>query len=265
MKYLVIGNGYVGRRVIALLAKSGRPYIVADRTSDIEAIMASSFTPRVVFNCAGYTGVPNVDACETEKEKTLRDNLLLPQRLVRVCERWSAILVHVSSGCLYQGGPWTEEDPPNFSGSFYSLSKILAEDTVRTWARHYTFRIRMPFSGANEPKNLLIKLKNYPRLINYTNSLSHIDDAVKAMIALVYNQAPFGTYNVVNPGIISTEEIARMMKLKPEWVSREEFSHMIVAPRSECTLSTAKLEQFVDIRPVYDALRKSIKEMKEDL
>ena len=40
MKYLVIGNGYVGRRVIALLAKSGRPYIVADRTSSAIACRA---------------------------------------------------------------------------------------------------------------------------------------------------------------------------------------------------------------------------------
>lgn len=260
MKTLIIGNGYIGSRLVKALP-SHLPYKVIGRQDNIEtAIM--SFAPSVIFNCAGYSGVPNVDACEGEKEKTLRDNLVLPHKLAYLAEKYRIVLAHVSSGCIYQGGPFVESDTPNFTGSFYSLSKKLAEEAIRQWSKHYNLRIRMPFSGAKEPKNLLVKLSSYPRLVNYTNSLTHVDEAIAVMVYLVYMSLPFGTYNIVNPGTISTKEIADMLGISPIWVSHKDFDKMVLAPRSECSLDCSKVLQFVEMRDVRTALSESINQLR---
>lgn len=257
MRSAVIGNGYVGKRIFAALHG---PTKIVLRNDDIEQELAE-YKPTYVFNCAGYTGIPNVDACEVYKEKTLRDNLILPQLLTKLCRKMCIKLVHISSGCVYDGlgKEWSEHDKPNFMGSFYSLTKVLAEESVQAYPQHYIMRIRMPFSEVDERQNLLTKLSGYQRLVNFTNSLSHIDDAVKAIISLAYNQAPYGIYNVTNPGKVTTREIADMLGVQKDWVTRDEFREMVFAPRSECVLDTSKMQALVKIRDIKEALQQSIR------
>ena len=92
-----------------------------------------------VINAAGFTGQPNVDACETAKYECLRGNSVLPGIIREVCEELRIPWGHVSSGCIYSGrrsdgAVWTEEDEPNFSfqspNSFYSRTKALGEEVL---------------------------------------------------------------------------------------------------------------------------------------
>ena len=100
-----------------------------------------------VINAAGYTGKPNVDACELAKEDTIHGNIVWPQILTDWCMLNDIQLGHVSSGCIYSGRrvdgePFTEEDVPNFSFvqnncSFYSGTKAIAEKIVSKWNKNY--------------------------------------------------------------------------------------------------------------------------------
>lgn len=56
----------------------------------------------LVINCAAY--IPGVvDKCEDNKSETLKGNLLFPASLANACEANHTPLLHVSTGCLFNG------------------------------------------------------------------------------------------------------------------------------------------------------------------
>src|SRR6056297_1973810 len=127
MKIALIGaTGYVGPEFASLirardheLATIGRQtcdvYSVDDLTSNLRRSGADA-----VINCAGYTGKPNVDACETDKANCLAGNAVLPGVVAEACHQLELPWGHVSSGCIYTGKRansrgFTEADLPNFS------------------------------------------------------------------------------------------------------------------------------------------------------
>src|ERR1700685_656236 len=55
--------------------------------------------PAFVVNAAGFTGKPNVDACENDKAGTLLGNTLLPQTIAHACAAAKIPWGHISSGC----------------------------------------------------------------------------------------------------------------------------------------------------------------------
>src|SRR6202044_2740324 len=62
-----------------------------------------SARPEFVINAAGYTGKPNVDACETNRAETLLGNALFPAALAHACSSLGIPFGHISSGCIYTG------------------------------------------------------------------------------------------------------------------------------------------------------------------
>ena len=121
----LIGHGYVGKYIQKELEKQ----VIKHEWIDHETQPSAS--TKVIINAGGFTGVPNVDACESQKDKTIDGNVLFPLRLSRWAELRNIPIVHISSGCVYTGykeGGWIEEDAPNFTfdnASFYSASKAL--------------------------------------------------------------------------------------------------------------------------------------------
>jgi dTDP-4-dehydrorhamnose reductase len=300
---LLLGStGYVGQAFATELRRRGHSFIPLTRKAINYADFTLLFDyvrrvkPRFIINAAGYRGRPNVDACEEAREDTLFANTLLPQTIARVCSMTDTPWGHVSSGCIYRGarliyngrtqnveGPelsrlfsehpericgYTEWDEPNFAFrhppcNFYSGTKALAEEGLRGQGRIYIWRPGMPFNERSEPRNLLWRLQHYARVYDGVNSLSHLDDFVRACLDLWERQAPFGIYNMTNPGAISTRQIVEMIGriLKPDrqfeyWSGDEEFhQNGARALRSNCILDVSKLlATGVRIRPVEKAL-----------
>ena len=91
--------------------------------------------PTRVINTAGARGSPNVDWCEDHKDYTVRSNIIGAANLVDCCFVRGIHITHFASGCIYDqdeahpldGTGFTEEDAPNFWGSFYSYSKMVSE------------------------------------------------------------------------------------------------------------------------------------------
>ena len=57
----------------------------------------------LLINCAGYTGKPNVDAVEDNKDVAYKANVDLARNIANVCYLGQIKLVHISSGCIYEG------------------------------------------------------------------------------------------------------------------------------------------------------------------
>ena len=91
MIYLLGGSGYVGTAYQALLTRKGIPFRNL-RRAEVDYTQTAVLTellhrekPAFLINAAGYTGKPNVDACELHKAECLFGNAVLPGRIAEAC------------------------------------------------------------------------------------------------------------------------------------------------------------------------------------
>ena len=210
----------------------------------------------VVINCSGYTGRPNVDACEDNIDDTWYYNVVVPGEIARVCRENDVHLIHVSSGCIYDGyeKEFVETDEPNFGikqkhSSWYSKSKHAGELAVASSGASI-LRIRMPFCATGSKRSVLTKLLSYDYIINQSNSMTNVEDFVCFVGKFLEQPNIWGeTYNVVNPQPVLTSIVVNTLKHhgleNPKWqyISLQElFDMFTTAPRSNCVLSTSKIQ-----------------------
>jgi dTDP-4-dehydrorhamnose reductase len=265
--------------------------------------------PDFLINAAGYAGKPNVDACESARADTLQGNTLLPLTIANACAAARVQWGHVSSGCIYSGAHvvknggisierdlmrpevreiwesnpsslrgFTEADEPNFSFrhppcSFYSGTKALGEESIAGVGQFYIWRLRIPFDEHDSARNYLSKMQRYQRLYDNVNSLSHRGDFARVCLTLWDRRAPLGTYNVTNPGWVTTRGVVELIRrLRPRnrqfefFASDEDFySKGAKAPRSNCVMDVSKLlSTGVELRPVEEALEASLNSWKAE-
>jgi dTDP-4-dehydrorhamnose reductase len=281
---LLGGSGYVGSAFRLALEAAAVPYrnlsrADADYTRDgvLDGVLRSA-RPDFLINCAGYTGRPNVDACELHKADCLQGNSVLPGVIRRACESAGVPWAHVSSGCIYSGvrpdgGGFTEEDAPNFSFrsnhcSFYSGTKALGEEVLAGAESCYVWRIRIPFNEQDGERNYLSKIMRYSRLLDVRNSLTQLDEFARAALQCWRQGAPFGVYNMTNPGSITTREVTELIRrhglAKREFsFFRDEAEFMAVAaktPRSSCVLDASKSQRAgLKMSAVHEAIDKALR------
>lgn len=272
-------SGYVGSAFVRYLDHAGLQYTIIKRT-DCDPFQPWSLAQTLrdrgasfLINCAGYTGKPNVEACELHQTDCLMANSVLPGKIAQACDLASVPWGHVSSGCIFNGArpdgsPFQETDVPNFSFrtnhcSFYSGTKALGEEILAGCSPCYVWRLRIPFDHRDSPRNYLSKLLGYARLLEATNSLSHLDEFVSACLQCWAKRVPMGTYNVVNTGAVNTRQVVRLLQehLAPHrqfdfFESEDEFMRLAAkTPRSNCVLDNTKLRSVgIDMSPIEDAL-----------
>ena len=259
MILLLGASGYIGEAFARELQRRKKEFVPATRKQiDYTRFgplldLLKSKKPEFVINAAGYTGKPNVDACENAKADTLAGNSLLPQTVAHACAAAKIPWGHVSSGCIFSGAKvfengqtkaekdltrpdlhaivektpekiqgFTETDTPNFSFrdlpcSFYSGSKALGEEAIAGVGRSYIWRLRIPFDEVDNARNYLSKVQRYPKIYDNVNSISHRADFVRACLDLWEKRAPFGIYNVTNQGFVTTRQVIALIEkiLKP--------------------------------------------------
>jgi len=313
MILLLGATGYIGEAFTTELRKRKTPFNALSRRdtdyTQFEALLKylRSAKPAFLINAAGYTGKPNVDACEIARADTLQGNSLLPQTIAHACAATGTPWGHVSSGCIFSGAKvtvggetrvekdltrpdlkdlvakrpeaihgFTEDDEPNFSFrqppcSFYSGAKALGEEGIAGVGQSYIWRLRIPFDEFDNPRNYLTKVQRYAKVYDNVNSISHRADFARACLDLWEARAPFGTYNVTNPGFYTTRQVVEILRriLKPDrpfefWESDEEFYRVAAkTPRSNCVLDVSKLlAAGVKIRSVGEALEYSLRNWK---
>jgi hypothetical protein len=239
-------------------------------SSVFEAFLKNSKFDWIV-NSSGYTGKPNVDSCEDDKENCYHYNVTVPLYITKVANKLNIPIIHIGSGCIYSGyeKQYTEQDPSDFgadcsSSSFYSKTKD-AFEKLSTSLDRYIFRIRIPFNGVPEPKNYLYKLLNYDDLISMQNSVTNVDDLVNFTFKFIDKKPDCGIYNVTNPGSIEAQQIIPLLRNAGIENSNWKFIPIPEAKfrvaRSNCILNTDKIKNLgLELENVNLSVAKSIKE-----
>ena len=87
MIILLGASGYIGQAFVQELTRRHWPFLPLSRKQldysrfDLLLNFLRDRKPDFVLNAAGFTGKPNVDACETARAETLQGNTLLPLTL----------------------------------------------------------------------------------------------------------------------------------------------------------------------------------------
>lgn len=289
MIYLLGGSGCVGQAYQALLNRKGVPFRNLRRAeldyTDPKRLADAlrQDRPEFLINAAGYTGKPNVDACELHKADCLFGNAVLPGRIAEACAAAGVPWGHVSSGCIYtgsrpDGSGFREDDTPNFSFrtnncSFYSGSKALGEEVLQGQSNVYIWRLRIPFDHVDSPRNYLTKLMRYERLLEATNSISQLHEFVAATFACWEKRVPFGTYNVTNPGQVTTREVAAMIQKSGVCTKNFQFfsdesefmQKAAKTPRSNCVMDAGKLARAgIQMTEVHEAIDRALKQWTKE-
>jgi dTDP-4-dehydrorhamnose reductase len=277
MYTLILGRGFVGSNLAEHFKHKEIPYrIFSQKELDYtnpdvfrDYISENNNDIKCVISAFGYTGIPNVDACEDNKELCYLYNVLYPMQVVRICEQFAIPVIHVGSGCIYSGYDkvYTEEDTPNFgmysdTSSYYSKCKHVFE-TFAQGRKCYVLRIRIPFTSDLSRKNYFTKLLNYDTLINELNSVTSIADFNHFVVKFMRLFPEYGIYNVVNPEPVKAEEVVWLLEkhgLKnPNWRFIELKDLNTKANRSNCVLSTDKLTKLgLELPATRDSLVRDI-------
>jgi dTDP-glucose 4,6-dehydratase len=287
MKLLVYGSkGWIGSQFMKMVDNTtveGKC-----RLNNIEAVREElkSVKPTHVFCFTGRTHgkigdkvYTTIDYLEQPGKlvDNIRDNLFSPINLAKLCEQQNIHLTYLGTGCIfkYDGehpfekevNGFTEQSPPNFFGSGYSVVKGFT-DQMMTLFPVLNLRIRMPITGKPNGRNFITKIATYEKICSISNSMTVLPELLPMALELA-KQNYTGTLNLTNPGLISHNEILEMYKeiVDPsfEWknFTVEEQSKILVADRSNNYLDTQKLENlFPNVKNIKDSVREMLQQYK---
>lgn len=149
------GAGFIGRRLVSLLAASGHrvialdnlasglPFLAADGVSTVECDVRdedglgaafAKWRPEAVVHLAAVHHIPT---CETERAYSLDVNVTGTERVLAAAEGHGVQrLILASSGAVYDvvEGPLSEDTTPTAPSDNYSLAKVTNEAQARFWA-----------------------------------------------------------------------------------------------------------------------------------
>ena len=255
MSTVVFGGltGWIGQKIVSLLEDSIATSVRMQDRSAVRKLLDTVKPARVIIS-AGLTGRPNVDWCEDHVKEVIDTNVVGILTVVHECNLRNIHVTYLGTGCIYEydndhvigGKGYTEEDTPNFSGSFYSKTKAMVEELLKSYDNVLTLRVRMPISEDLHPRNFVTKILKYERIVNVPNSMSILHDLLPVLIDMSAGKLT-GIYNFVNPGAVSHNEIMEMYKeiVDPShtWTNftLDEQSQILKAGRSNCELDSSKL------------------------
>ena len=276
-RVLICGNGYVGGYVFAQLSKNTSLDVTLESKATLDYtdeyylhdyLKEQRFD--YLINAQGYTGRPNVDAAERDKEACWKYNVQVPVMFNTVCRELHVQPIHITSGCIFTGydKAWSEVDEPNLgvfnpTSSFYSTSKHAFESVSDNGI---TIRIRMPFCDTLNDRSYLTKIHKYDNLISAVNSKTYIPELVDFIEQIIEDERKgHDVVHFTNSEPLETAGVVELMKEYElenpnwSWVDIEELD--LAAGRSNCVLDTTKVKEeygFIQLTET-EALRKALK------
>jgi 3,5-epimerase/4-reductase len=211
--------------------------------------------PSHTMMAAGITGRPNIDWCEDHKVETIRTNVIGTLNVADLTLQRGIHNTVYATGCIFKyddkhpmgsGIGFTEEDAPNFDGSFYSKTKGFMEPMLACYENTMILRVRMPVSDDLIHRNFVTKIAKYEKVVNVPNSMTILHEMLPASLAMA-QKGLTGVYNFTNPGVISHNEVLDLFtkyidtNYKYQNFSVEEQAKILKADRSNNELDTTKL------------------------
>tara|TARA_R110000751_G_scaffold275352_1_gene376209 strand:- start:1305 stop:2123 length:819 start_codon:yes stop_codon:yes gene_type:complete len=210
MKGLIFGTGKLSNH----LTRSTCWTAVSRQTCDISNIdsvreQVKIYQPEVIINCAAKT---NLEYCDENKTDAYNTNTLGVINLLHLCEENNIKLVHISSGCLFDGNETisTEESTPT-PAAWYTHTKVWADEYLQNYGYedYLILRPRQMISAIEHPTNMLTKFANYGTIYAHKelNSLTCVEDFIDMLEHLVSINAK-GIFNCSNDGVVTPYQIA---------------------------------------------------------
>lgn len=208
--------------------------------------------PPVVINTAALI---NLEYCERNKEECYAVNTVGAVNVARACDALGWKLVHISSGCVFDGmgtgKEYSEEDEPT-PASYYAYSKAEADRLILNAKFDIPILILRPrqlVSAIPYKTNLLTKFLGVPqpaRFIESANSITCIENFCD-MVDHLLTVGATGIFNCANEGTISPYEIAVKLtklnpNLNPQPVDYQEYLNSIEVKRVNTVLDISKLK-----------------------
>jgi dTDP-4-dehydrorhamnose reductase len=229
MRAVVLGaEGLLGSELVRQLHRNehftvkGISHAQLDVT-DSEAVrqMILERHPDVIWNCVAYNAV---DTAESKRNESKLLNVDVPKLLAELCKEYAITLVHFSTGSVFDGlsrSGYVEDAQAN-PQSVYAATKYTGELAIKNnLPEHYIIRLNWLFGPAGKSKR---SKQSFPDIVL---RLAHAEDAepirmvndeiatptysvdlAQAAIALIVDQAPFGTYHLTNSGQASWYDLA---------------------------------------------------------
>jgi dTDP-4-dehydrorhamnose reductase len=253
-------RGWIGQQLVKLLNKD---IIISDtRITSFEDVMKDlqKHHPTHVISTIGRTSgyindtlIPNIDYLEYpgKLKENIRDNLYAPLMIAMATKELNIHYTYLGTGCIFeylQDDPkyqFTEDDSPNFFGSSYSITKGYTDTIMQEFKNVLNVRIRMPITYTTHPKDFITKISGFDKICSFPNSMTVLDDLLPVMIDLTIKNVK-GTVNLVNPGVISHNDILQMYKFYVDnnhnWENVEFDAISLKSQRSNNHLNTTLIE-----------------------
>lgn len=272
------GKGWIGSQLLPYLETRFDKVMTIDHTraDDEEAveILLAELQPTHVISLIGRThgeGCNNIDYLEKPGKlvENLRDNLYAPLVLALLCKEKGIHYTYIGTGCIFsRDNPaslsYGENDRPDFFGSSYSIVKGFTDRLFHHSSvcnNMLNIRIRMPISDDLHPRSFVTKLLGYTKVCSIANSMTVLPSLLP-IIADLMTRRHTVTVNMVNPGIISHNEILQMYKdlVDPqfEWknFTIDEQNEVLASKRSNNCLDTTLLTSlYPNVMDVHAAVR----------
>jgi dTDP-4-dehydrorhamnose reductase len=206
---LIIGNGKVSQ----LIRRSGdavlsRPNVDLRSKESIQKAV-NEIRPTAVINCAAVT---NLEYCQDNKVEAYETNTLGSNNLLEVCANAGIKLVHISSGCLFDGNQRiTTESSLLTPRVWYTWTKAWADQYIENYGyeNYLILRPRQLFCRLPYKSNIITKFASMReiRAIKEENSAVCIED-LGHMIDHLLNVNATGVFNCANEGTITPYDMA---------------------------------------------------------
>ncbi len=220
MRRIIIGNGKVSKIIKnpGDVVLSHKDIEVTDAGSVYRALHKQCSPGDVVINTAAKI---SLEWCEENKLEAHRVNVVGPLNVADACHRLGAKLVHISSGCVFDGNhvPFRENMTPT-PAAWYSRTKVWADEALMNHGLRdlLILRPRQMISPVPNETNMLTKFltKKVLACIDEPNSITCIEDFKSMMEHLIEVEAN-GIFNCANSGLVSPYDVAVALKrISPE-------------------------------------------------
>lgn len=223
-----------------------------------------------------------IDYIEDKLELNIQNNMTVQMIMCNIADKLKVHTTIIGTGCIYDdtqhleqhknsSHKYTEDDLPNYSGSKYSLIKsTLNNYIVMTNSKNVLhLRIRMPINNGCDDYDYIAKIIKYRRVIDVPNSITVLDDFYPIIFDMMCKYK-YGTYNIVNPGIISPIEILELYKqivddsYTFEKITTSELHEITIGKRCNVELSTDKIQQLyrINISDIRTSIVRVLEQMK---
>lgn len=248
---VIIGSGKVAN-IIKNHDDIILPHSVIEITNPVSVEKQLSNFPMgtIVVNTAAKI---NLEWCEMYKDTAHFVNVIGAVNVGRTCQKLGHHLVHVSSGCIFDGMEtekiYDENDVPT-PAAWYAETKAEADQKLMSlgYEKITIVRPRQLISPVPNPTNMLTKFIGLKEgeFIDSNNSITCIED-MKEMIEHLIAGNHYGIYNLANVGWSSPYKIALKIKesvcpdLKVSKISYEDHLKKIKVKRVNTLLNIDKL------------------------